>query len=203
MSKTIFACSPRNARPITSLTCSSRQARRQRVHWMQASRLTAMAGCDRSCAGCARAAKRGLPTPELRGPLVDLVVARVVALGHVGQQQFEHQLLRLDGAFAVGRDLHARARGAAARRRQHALAADLDHAGAAVADFLEPGLVAEVRDLDAFALGDLDDRFVRAAADLAAVELEADRRRIERGSFLAGDRIHVSDSMAQCATRDA
>ena len=38
----------------------------------------------------------------------------------------------------------------------------------------QPGLVAKVRDLDAFALGDLDDRFAAAAADLAAVELEAD-----------------------------
>jgi hypothetical protein len=64
MSNTIFACSPRKARPMTSLTCSSRQARRQRVHWMHASRLTAIAGWDRSCAGCARAAKRGLPTPS-------------------------------------------------------------------------------------------------------------------------------------------
>ena len=40
--------------PITSFTCSSRQARTQRVHWMQASRFTAMAGWLRSGAGCSR-----------------------------------------------------------------------------------------------------------------------------------------------------
>ena len=32
---------------------------------MQASRLTAMAGCERSCRTCLRASKRGLPTPIL------------------------------------------------------------------------------------------------------------------------------------------
>ena len=65
MSKTILACSPRKASPMTSLTCSSRQARRQRVHWMQASRLTAMAGCDKSEGVECLASKRGLPTPIL------------------------------------------------------------------------------------------------------------------------------------------
>ena len=46
------------------MTCSSRQARTQRVHWMHAERFTAIAGCDRSGATGARAAKRGLPTPS-------------------------------------------------------------------------------------------------------------------------------------------
>ena len=46
---------------MTSLTCSSRHARTQRLHWMQASRFTAIAGCDRSAAGCGRSPKRGLP----------------------------------------------------------------------------------------------------------------------------------------------
>ena len=62
MSNTILACSPRSAKPITSLTCSSRQARTQRVHWMQASRLTAIAGWLASAATSGRGAKRGLPT---------------------------------------------------------------------------------------------------------------------------------------------
>ena len=140
---------------------------------------------------------------ELGRPLVDLVVARVVALGHVGLQQLEHQLLRLDGALAVGRDLHALARMAAARRRQHALAVDLDHAGAAVADLLQAGLVAKVRDLDAFAPGDLDDRLVGSARDLAPVELERHGGRIQRRPFLAGDGIHVSGSMERCAMNAA
>ena len=61
-SKTIFAWSPRKASPITSLTCSSRQARTQRVHWMHASRLTAMPGWDTSAAGWVRPGNRGRPT---------------------------------------------------------------------------------------------------------------------------------------------
>src|SRR6266850_2919244 len=48
------------------LTCSSRQARTQRVHWMQESRLTAIPGCVKSALGWWRRAKRGLPTFRLR-----------------------------------------------------------------------------------------------------------------------------------------
>jgi hypothetical protein len=76
------------------LTCSSRQARTQRVHWMQASRLTAMAACDRSASGCARGREARLADASLSGPLVDFVVARVVGFRHVGQQQLQHHLLR-------------------------------------------------------------------------------------------------------------
>ena len=36
------------------------------MHWMQASRFTAIAGCETSRAGCARGAKRGLPTFSFR-----------------------------------------------------------------------------------------------------------------------------------------
>ena len=43
-SNTILAPWPRWAMPITSLTCTSRQARTQRLQWMQASRLTRIAG---------------------------------------------------------------------------------------------------------------------------------------------------------------
>ena len=49
---------------MTSLTCTSRQARTQRVHWMQASRFTAIAGCEISAFGCCLAANRGSPTPR-------------------------------------------------------------------------------------------------------------------------------------------
>ena len=55
-SNTIFSLWPRPAMPITSLTCTSRQARTQRLHWMQASRLTAIAGWLRSGAGVDRRA---------------------------------------------------------------------------------------------------------------------------------------------------
>jgi hypothetical protein len=44
ISNTILAFSPRSARPMTSFICSSRQARRQRVHWMHAFKSTAIAG---------------------------------------------------------------------------------------------------------------------------------------------------------------
>ena len=54
-------------------------------------------------------------------------------------------------------------RRAAARRREDALAGDLDHARAAVADLVEAGLVAKARDRDAFGVGDLDQRAVGAA----------------------------------------
>jgi len=50
---------PRRDRPMTSLCCTSRQARSHNPHWMQASRCTAIAGCDRSGAGrAASGAKR-------------------------------------------------------------------------------------------------------------------------------------------------
>ena len=52
------------AMPITSLTWTSRQARTQRLHWMQASSWTAIAGWLRSGAGAARRGKRLSLTPS-------------------------------------------------------------------------------------------------------------------------------------------
>jgi hypothetical protein len=49
---------------MTSFTCSSRHARTQRVHWMQASRFTDIAGWDASAAGWERDAKRERVTPS-------------------------------------------------------------------------------------------------------------------------------------------
>src|SRR5213075_1958706 len=49
---------------MTSFTCTSRQARTQRVHWIHASRFTAIAGCEMSCCGWLRRAKRDFPTPS-------------------------------------------------------------------------------------------------------------------------------------------
>src|SRR5207247_1677238 len=79
-------------------------------------------------------------------------------LGHVREQQLEHELLRLAHPFVVGRHLHAGGRRATARRREHPLAADLDNAGAAVADLVEARLVAQARERDAFGVGALDQR---------------------------------------------
>ena len=63
-SKTIWAWPPRKAKPITSLPCSSRQARTQRVHWMQADRFTVMAGWLVSAGTAGRGAKRLWDTPR-------------------------------------------------------------------------------------------------------------------------------------------
>src|SRR5438034_8486362 len=70
------------------------------------------------------------------------------------------------------------------RSREHALALDFDHAGAAVAVRAHAFLVAEVRDVDAVMLGRLDEGLVRPADDGLAVQLELDRhcRRL-RGAY--------------------
>ena len=62
-SKTIFACVPRWAMPMTSLTWTSRQARTQSVQLMQASRLTAIAGWLGSASGATLRPKRVSETP--------------------------------------------------------------------------------------------------------------------------------------------
>ena len=99
--------------PITSLTCTSRQARTHRLHWMQASSCTAIAGWLRSGAGGARCGKRLSLDLEPVGPLPEarIRVVRRGPLGLVADQQFEHQLARGLGALAGGMHLHARASG--------------------------------------------------------------------------------------------
>ena len=72
-SNTILASPPRPAMPMTSLTWTSRQARTHRPHWMQASRLTAIAGWLPSVASVSRAAgKRPVSIPDLVGPVPEL-----------------------------------------------------------------------------------------------------------------------------------
>ncbi len=165
---------------MTSFTCSSRQARRQRVHWMQASRLTAIAACERSAFGWCRDGKARLADLQRLRPAIELGVERVGLLGDVGEQELQHHLLAGHRARVVGRDFHPVLGGAAAGGREHALALDLDHAGAAVAVGAQALLVAEVRNVDAVVLGGLDEGFVRAADDGPAVQLELDghRRRL-------------------------
>ena len=162
---------------MTSLTCSSRQARTQRVHWMQASRFTAIAGCDRSACGCARARRSAAcRRSSFVGPVVELGVERVGRLRHVGQQQLEHHLLAATArALSVVTSMPSVGI-AAAGRRQHALALDLDHAGAAVAVGPHAVLVAEVRDLDAVRASAVS-MIVSSArpSTVAAVQRELDR----------------------------
>ena len=178
-SNTIFSPWPRPAMPMTSLTCTSRQARTQRLHWMQASRLTAMAGWLRSGVGrmaLAEAAGRDVhavgPGPEFR-----LRIVRGLARGLVGHQQLEHHLPRGLGALGDGLHLHAFARLADAACGQHALALDLDHAGAAIAVGAVAGLgrIAQMRDVGAEALGHLPDGLAVARLDFLAVEDEFHR----------------------------
>ena len=101
--------------------------------------------------------KTWLTDADLSRPLVHLVVAGVGFFRHVRQQQLKHHLLRCHGPLAVGLDLHAGGGRPAARGRQHPLAVDLDHAGAAIANGLQAFLEAQVRYLNAFALGYLQE----------------------------------------------
>src|SRR5690606_26443957 len=109
------------------------------------------------------------------GPVGQLVVGLVVLRRHVGQQQLQHHLLGSLGAFAHAADFHVGPGCAAARRRQHALAPDLDHAGTAIAIGPHAFHVAQMRNLDAVALGGLDDGFAFESLDLVAIETESDR----------------------------
>ena len=116
--------------------------------------------------------------PDPVGPLPQLGV-RVVSLFAprlVGDQELEHHAPRRGRAFRGGVNRHALARHPDARRREHALALDLDHAGAAIAVGAIAGLgrVAEMRDLDAEAMRDLPDGFARLSDDPLAVEREGD-----------------------------
>ncbi len=94
---------------------------------------------------------------QLYRPIVDLVMTGVLFFRHVGLQQLDDHLLRLADPVAVGRDLHALGRHSTAGRRQHPLAFDLDHTGAAISDRLHAGLVAQPGNLDAFPIRDLDE----------------------------------------------
>src|SRR5207302_608721 len=72
--------------------------------------------------------------------------------------------------------LHADARRTLAGSRQHALAFDLDHAGAAIAvgPVIRLGRIAQMRNFAALAFGDLPDGLAVDGFDLLAVELELD-----------------------------
>jgi hypothetical protein len=112
---------------------------------------------------------------QLARPLEQLVRAGLQVLHrHVGHEELDHHLLGMDRALRVRRDFHALRGLAAARRREHALALDLDHARAAVAVGAVPLLVAEVRDVGAVALRGLDDGLAGEGRDRLAVQLELD-----------------------------
>ena len=130
-----------------------------------------LAGEFRAETAVAGDSHRSGPVPEQR-----LVVRPGFGRPHVAGQQFEHHLARLLGALGVGLDHHARRRLADAGGRQHALALDIHHAGAAIAVGAVAGQVdmAQMRDLRALALGDFPDGLAGLGRDRFSVEREFD-----------------------------
>ena len=92
--------------PMTSLTCTSRQARTQRLHWMQASRLTAIAEWLRS--GCRHVCARAWGSGRRRSPW-RLAVFQNSESGScatsmrrlIGEQQLDDHLARGLGAIGL------------------------------------------------------------------------------------------------------
>src|SRR5229473_3991361 len=111
------------------------------------------------------------PVPEFR-----IRVVRGCARRLVGDQELHYHLLRGDRARARALHLHADAWRALAGGRQHALALDLHHAGAAIAvgPIVRRRRIAQMRNLGALPLRHLPDGFARFGFDLFAVELELD-----------------------------
>src|SRR5262249_29111795 len=95
----------------------------------------------------------------------------------IGDQQLEHHPPREFCFFARGFHFHAGGGMADAGGREHPLALDLHHAGAAIAVGPVPGRrpVAEMRDLDALALPHLPDGLPPPRLDFLAIEEEFDR----------------------------
>ena len=89
---------------MTSLTCTSRQARTHRPHWMQASRLTRIAGWLASPCPALGGGKAALGDLDLVGPVPEfrIGIVRGRARRLVGDQQLHHHLLRRDRARARG-----------------------------------------------------------------------------------------------------
>ena len=134
-----------------------------------------MAAVDR---GAARAAKREprhvqdpRPVREL-GVVPQRIVDRIPARSPRPAVRSPSAAPAAPAAWRCARPCQPRR--AAARGRQHALAADLDDAGAAIAVGPVAVLVAEMRQVDAVAGGGREDRLARARVDRAAVEREAD-----------------------------
>src|SRR6202035_2619368 len=111
------------------------------------------------------------PLPEFR-----IRIVRGLARRLIGDQKLHHHLLRRHRARARRFHLHADARRALAGGRQHALALDLDHAGAAIAvgPVVRFGRMAQMRNFMALALCNLPDGLAVDGLDLLAIEFELD-----------------------------
>jgi hypothetical protein len=77
-------------------------------------------------------------------------------------------------ALVVALDLHAFGRSSAAGRGEHTLPFDLNHAGPAVAIRPIALFVTEIRDLNAYTLGDLEDGLICEGMDLSPIQGELD-----------------------------
>ena len=101
----------------------------------------------------------------------------LVAVRLVGDQHLKHQFAGFGGAFGIRLHHHAVGHRANAGSGQRALAFDLDHAGAAVAigAVAGRGFVAEMRDLQATAMGGFPDGVIVGNGDFFAVEGKRDR----------------------------
>ena len=114
----------------------------------------------------------------------------------IGDEKLDHQGAEPWRPVAFGPDAHADAGLAHAGGREHPLAVDLHHAGAAIAvrSVIGLGRMAEMRDLGSEPLGHLPDRLVRRASTLSPSSLktivagdaigEALIPRLHRGEFL-------------------
>ena len=113
-----------SAMPITSLTCTSRQARTQRLHWMQASRLTRIAGWLASGGQRGRAGKAARRDADAFGPCPERRVGscEVARAGWSATQQFHHHARAAFGALASSVWTFMPARRLAACRRRPARA---------------------------------------------------------------------------------
>ena len=114
----------------------------------------------------------------LQRALAALVAHRAVERV-VHEEELEHPLLRLLGDRRVGRHGHPVGALDHAGRLEGGAAAgvDLDDAHAAHAHRLHPRVVAEARDVDAAALGGVDDQLALGGLDGLAVDGDADRGR--------------------------
>ena len=103
-------------------------------------------------------------------------VMRLFAPRLVGDQELEDHAPCRGCALRGAVDHHAFARRADAGGGKHALALDLDHAGAAIAVGAVARLrrIAEMRDLDAESVRDLPYRFLRLSGHRLAVERKGD-----------------------------
>ena len=111
-------------------------------------------------------------------------MARFRGSGWSEASSSKHHFAGLAGAFRFGLDDHAFRRGADAGGCKRAFAFNIDHAGPAIAVGAVAGciLVAQMRNRNAFPLGNLPDGFAFLCGDILAVEGESDLAHLSNSS---------------------